>query len=147
MFEALDEAKASKDGVLSSYFTTLALFHCVKIYYSRAITSSAPLYSADIHASKIIKTVDRFYHVLEYPKSEPPPTKFWPIPLTMAAIEAKDPIYRGWALQKIKEYKTAGDHYPQSYDFAEKVQALEGKTGTRADLSEMAKRMGPEFLI
>lgn len=105
------------------------------------------MYSADHHASKIITITDKMYRVLSLPITEPPPTKMWPIPLTMAAIEAKDPVYRSWAIQKIKAYSNAGEYFSKSCQFAEKVQVAEEESGCRADLADLARSMGDDFII
>ncbi|KAH8682581.1 hypothetical protein BX600DRAFT_374941 [Xylariales sp. PMI_506] len=123
----MNEDTASNGKVLSTYLTTMMLFHCLEIYYSRTFEPGAPLYSADDHASNLITTVNKYYQLLKYPQTEPPPTKFWPIPLVMAAIEARDPIYRDWARRRIQDYKNAGEHYARSVEFADKVQRSEEK--------------------
>ncbi|KAH8893619.1 MFS general substrate transporter [Thozetella sp. PMI_491] len=120
MLSSKTEGEATKENVLSIYLTTTALYHAAEIYYSRAFLPSDPLFSENDHAVIIITTTDRFYQLLKRPHSEPPPTKIWPLPLVMAAIEARDSIYRGWATQKIREYARAGKHYLNSCAFVEK---------------------------
>ena len=150
LFKVLDsktEHEAADENVLSIYLTTKALYHSVEIYYSRMFNPSAPLYSEDGHAAGIISTTDRYYQVFKRPRSEPPPTKIWPLPLVLAAIEAKDSIYRGWAVQKMRDYAQAGKHYVNACAFAEEVQAREERRNSRVDLAAISKRMGESFII
>ncbi|KAL6693174.1 hypothetical protein J3F84DRAFT_396632 [Trichoderma pleuroticola] len=55
-----------------------------------------------------------------YLTTKAPPTKIWPVPLIMAAIEAKDWIYRDWAPQQMKSYYSAGKHFVNACAFVEK---------------------------
>ncbi|KAK5993053.1 hypothetical protein PT974_06480 [Cladobotryum mycophilum] len=141
------EAKAAEDDVLSIFFTTSTLYHALEIYYSRAVDPEAPLYTADHHATSIIRTTDRYYQALSRPRKEPPPTKVWPLPLVMAAIEANDSIYRGWAVQRIREYEHAGKHYANSSRFVETVFFQEQGSRRRTDLAAAAESMGDDFVI
>lgn len=133
--------------MLSIYLTTNALFHAVEIYASRVYQPNELLYAKSIHAEKIITITRHFYRKLKRPRTEAPPTKIWPVPLIMAAIEAKDPIYREWTLQQIKEYCRAGKHFVNACTFVEKVHAAEEATGGRADLRRIAQDMGDDFVI
>jgi hypothetical protein len=133
--------------VLSIYLTANALFHAVHIYASRVYRPTDAAYADTPHAEDIIGITRRFYNKLKRPRTEAPPTKIWPIPLIMAAIEAKDPIYRDWALQLIKDCSQAGKHYVNACAFVEKVHAAEEGTGCRANLSQIAQDMGDNFVI
>ncbi|KAG5747911.1 hypothetical protein H9Q70_009405 [Fusarium xylarioides] len=141
------EEKAAENKVLSIFLTANALFHAVHIYASRTYREEEPLYAETTHAEEIIGITRRFYSKLKRPRTEAPPTKIWPIPLIMAAIEAKDPIYRDWALQLIKDCSQAGKHYVNACAFVEKVHSAEEGTGCRANLSQIAQEMGDDFVI
>lgn len=143
----MDENVASTNRVLSTLYTTTALYHATEIYFSRMFAVNSPLYTANSNAAAIISTTEKLYRVLKFPKEEPPPTKMWPIPLVMAAIEASDPIYRDWALRKISDYSCAGEHFHNSIIFVETVHELEEKSGTRANLSDIMNSMGETVII
>ncbi|EXK82499.1 hypothetical protein FOQG_13210 [Fusarium oxysporum f. sp. raphani 54005] len=143
----ISEEKAAENKVLSIYLTANALFHAVHIYASRVYRPTDAAYADTPHAEDIIGITRRFYNKLKRPRTEAPPTKIWPIPLIMAAIEAKDPIYRDWALQLIKDCSQAGKHYVNACAFVEKVHAAEEGTGCRANLSQIAQDMGDNFVI
>ncbi|KAI1064180.1 hypothetical protein LB506_007949 [Fusarium annulatum] len=143
----ISEEKAAENKVLSIFLTANALFHAVHIYVSRTYREAESLYTETAHAEDIIGITRRFYSKLKRPRTEAPPTKIWPIPLIMAAIEAKDPIYRDWALQLIKDCSQAGKHYVNACSFVEKVHAAEEGTGCRANLCQIAQDMGDEFAI
>ncbi|KAJ6038584.1 hypothetical protein N7499_004321 [Penicillium canescens] len=145
--DSFSEAKAAENKVLSIYLTTNALFHAVEIYASRVYQPNEILYAKSIHAEKIITITRHFYRKLKRPRTEAPPTKIWPVPLIMAAIEAKDPIYREWTLQQIKEYCRAGKHFVNACTFVENVHAAEEATGCRADFRRIAQDMGDDFVI
>ncbi|KAG4292641.1 hypothetical protein FPRO06_12129 [Fusarium proliferatum] len=144
---SISEEKAAENKVLSIFLTANALFHAVHIYTSRTYREAESLYTETAHAEKIIGITRRFYSKLKRPRTEAPPTKIWPIPLIMAAIEAKDPIYRDWALQLIKDCSQAGKHYVNACSFVERVHAAEEGTGCRANLCQIAQGMGDEFVI
>ncbi|KAI7759721.1 hypothetical protein LZL87_009044 [Fusarium oxysporum] len=143
----ISEEKAAENKVLSIYLTANALFHAVHIYASRVYRPTDAAYVDTLHAEDIIGITRRFYNKLKRPRTEAPPTKIWPIPLIMAAIEAKDPIYRDWALQLIKDCSQAGKHYANACAFVEKVHDAEEGTGCRANLSQIAQDMGDNFVI
>ncbi|KAF5243556.1 hypothetical protein FANTH_8135 [Fusarium anthophilum] len=143
----ITEEKAAENKVLSIFLTANALFHAVHIYASRIYRPQDAIYAETTHAEDIISITRRFYSKLKRPRTEAPPTKIWPIPLIMAAIEAKDPIYRDWALQLIKDCSQAGKHYANACVFVEKVHAAEEGTGCRANLSQIAQEMGDGFVI
>ncbi|KAF4441390.1 hypothetical protein FACUT_2698 [Fusarium acutatum] len=144
---SISEEKAAENKVLSIFLTANALFHAVHIYASRTYGGEDSIYAKTSHAEEIIGITRRFYSKLKRPRTEAPPTKIWPIPLIMAAIEAKDPIYRDWALQLIKDCSQAGKHYVNACAFVQKVHVAEEGTGCRANLSEIAKDMGDDFVI
>ncbi|KAF5560441.1 DAL5-Allantoate ureidosuccinate permease [Fusarium phyllophilum] len=144
---SISEEKAAENKVLSIFLTANALFHAVHIYASRTYRNGESLFTKTAHAEEIIGITRRFYSKLKRPRTEAPPTKIWPIPLIMAAIEAKDPIYRDWALQLIKDCSQAGKHYANACAFVEKVHAAEERTGHRANLSQIAGDMGDDFVI
>ncbi|KAF5566587.1 DAL5-Allantoate ureidosuccinate permease [Fusarium napiforme] len=144
---AIAEEKAAENKVLSIFLTANALFHAVHIYASRIYRPKDVIYTETEHAEDIISITRRFYSKLKRPRTEAPPTKIWPIPLIMAAIEAKDPIYRDWALQLIKDCSQAGKHYVNACVFVEKVHTAEEGTGCRANLSQIARDMGDDFVI
>ncbi|KAF5602523.1 hypothetical protein FPCIR_1864 [Fusarium pseudocircinatum] len=144
---SITEEKAAERKVLSIFLTANALFHAVHIYASRTYRPEEAIYAETAHAEDIIGITRRFYSKLKRPRTEAPPTKIWPIPLIMAAIEAKDPIYRDWALQLIKDCSQAGKHYANACAFVEKVHADEEGTGCRANLSRIAQDMGDDFVI
>ncbi|KAF5688741.1 allantoate ureidosuccinate permease [Fusarium denticulatum] len=143
----ITEEKAAENKVLSIFLTANALFHAVRIYASRIYRPEDAIYGETEHAEDIIGTTRRFYSKLKRPRTEAPPTKIWPIPLIMAAIEAKDPIYRDWALKLIKDCSQAGKHYRNACAFVEKVHAAEEGMGCRANLSRIARDMGDDFVI
>ena len=107
----------------------------------------AILYSANSDAMAVILTTEKLYRLLKYPKTEPPPTKFWPIPLLMAAIEAADPIYRDWALRKMTDYSSAGEYFRKSLGLVEKIWEVEGKGGRRADFAGVIRAMGDDLVV
>ncbi|EXL99484.1 hypothetical protein NOF04DRAFT_5078 [Fusarium oxysporum II5] len=144
---SISEEKAAEKKVLSIFLTVNALFHAVHIYASRVYRPADEIYTDTSHAEDLIGITRRFYSKLKRPRMEAPPTKIWPIPLIMAAIEAKDPIYRDWALQLIKDCSHAGKHYVNACAFVEKVHAAEEGTGCRANLSQIAEDMGDNFVI
>ncbi|PNP48184.1 hypothetical protein THARTR1_10379 [Trichoderma harzianum] len=145
--ESINEATAAENKVFSTYLTTSALFHAVKIYASRVYQPTESMYTKTAHAEKIITITGQFYRRLKQPRTEAPPTKIWPVPLIMAAIEAKDWIYRDWALQQMKSYYSAGKHFVNACAFVEKVHAAEEATGRRSNLHQIAEDMGDDFVI
>ncbi|PTB48596.1 hypothetical protein M431DRAFT_99731 [Trichoderma harzianum CBS 226.95] len=124
--ESISEEKAAENKVFSTYLTTSALFHAVKIYASRVYQPNESMYTKSNHAEKITTITSQFYRRLKRPRTEAPPTKIWPVPLIMAAIEAKDWIYRDWALQQMKSYYSAGKHFANACAFVEKHIVVEG---------------------
>lgn len=145
--ESISEEKAAENKVFSTYLTTSALFHAVEIYASRVYQPNESLYTKSNHAEKIITITSQFYRRLKRPRTEAPPTKIWPVPLIMAAIEAKDWIYRDWALQQMKSYYSAGKHFVNACAFVEKVHAAEEATARRCNLHQIAEDMGDDFVI
>jgi len=133
--------------VLSTFLTTAAFYHATRIYFSRAFEPDATPYSADTHAAAIIRITDKLYKVLKYSKRDPPPTKMWPIPLLMAAIEAKDPIYRDWAMRKIADYNASGEHFSKSILVIERVWEMESRKGGRVDIANVIDGIGAAFVL
>ena len=133
--------------MLSTLLTTRAMFHAVEIYYSRTFLPRAPLYAANADATAIIATTDKLYRLLKIPTKDPPPTKFWPIPLVMASIEASDPIYRDWALRKIIDYKISGEVYLRSVKFVQQVHQLEEECGVRRHLGEIMEGLADQLVL
>lgn len=105
------------------------------------------MYTESHHAESIITITRRFYQKLKRPRTEAPPTKIWPVTLIMAAIEAKDPIYRDWTLQQIRDYSRTGKHFANACAFVERVQAAEEITSSRTDLGRIADDMGDDFVL
>lgn len=143
----MDEEHAHRNRVLSTFLTTAAFYHATRIYHSRAFEMDAALYSADTHATALILITDRFYKELKYSKRDPPPTKMWPIPLLMAAIEAKDPIYRDWAMRKIADYSASGEHFSKSILVIERVWEMESSKGRRANIADVINGIGATFVL
>ncbi|KAM5357468.1 hypothetical protein ACJZ2D_016234 [Fusarium nematophilum] len=143
----ISEEKAAENKVLSIFLTTNALLHAVYIYASRVYRPGEAMYAESTHAEDIIAITRGFYSKLKRPRTEAPPTKIWPIPLIMAAIEAKDPIYRDWVLQQIKDCCRAGKHFVNACAFVERVHAAEEATGCRANLYRIAQDMSDDFVI
>lgn len=131
----------------STFYILSALYHAVEIYYSRAFLHHLPLYSSNDHAVEIIRITERLYKSFDLVESDPPRTKSWPIPLVMAAIEARDSIYRNWALRKIKDTWQAGDLYTNSCVFVERVQRAEETAGSRVPLQDIMEGVDKEFVI
>lgn len=95
----------------------------------------------------IISTTDKLYRSLQLATTEPPTTKFWPIPLVMASIEAKDPIYRDCALRKLADNQNAGDIYAMSVELVRKVHQIENGGGLRANLEQLMQTMAEGFVL
>lgn len=112
-----------------------ALYHSVEISYSRCLVPSDMRHAADQHAMDIIRISQQLKALRPIDsKGSPPPTKFWPLPLVMAAIEVEDLVYREWALQMLEIYETTGgDHYVWSRRFVEAVCEREDQASRRLD--------------
>jgi hypothetical protein len=122
----------------STFLVLTALYNSAEISYSRAASPSAPMHSADVFAMKIIQVAQQLNALrtstIGAPPSSPPPTKIWPLPLVMAAVEVRDPIYREWVLDRLKAYEEgAGDHYVWARRFVEAMVEREARDGRRVD--------------
>jgi hypothetical protein len=121
--------------VRSTWLVLLALYNSAEISFSRNLHTSEPRHSADAFAVRIIQVAQKL-DVLRggASLSTPPPTKIWPLPLVMAAIEVRDPIYREWALHKLETYGgTAGQQYTLAKVFVERMWEKEEEAGRRVD--------------
>lgn len=125
--------------VRSTWLVLLALYNTVEISFSRNLYPDEPRHTADAFAVRIIQVAQKL-DVLRgrggggASISTPPPTKIWPLPLVMAAIEVRDPIYREWVLHKMETYGgTAGQHYVLAKVFVERVWLKEEEAGKRVD--------------
>ncbi|KFY38368.1 hypothetical protein V495_06612 [Pseudogymnoascus sp. VKM F-4514 (FW-929)] len=136
--EALDAVAKSENlagRVRSTWLVLLALYNTAEISFSRNLNASEPRHSADAFAVRIIQVAQKL-DVLrgKASLSTPPPTKIWPLPLVMAAIEVQDPIYREWVLHKLETYGgTAGQQYTLAKVFVEKLWEREEEAGRRVD--------------
>lgn len=78
----------------------------------------------------------------------PPPTKIWPLPLVVAAIEVKDVVYREWALMKLEIYVGVGGYqYRDAKAFVEAVISTEEKMGKRVDLGDVLCNLNPGLIV
>lgn len=120
--------------MFSTYLTRSALYHAVEICASRVYQPNESIYTKSTHAEKIITITSHFYRGLKKSRTEAPPTKTWPVPLIMGAIETKDLVYRDWALQQMNNYYCAGKHFVTACAFVEKVHATEEAAGCCSSL-------------
>lgn len=100
--DAIDELKSSGSSqglsrARSTFLVLSALYHSVEISFSRSLCPEAPRHAASQSAQTIIKLAQELTK-FHSSRNTPPPTKFWPLPLVMAAIEVDDTIYREWAI-------------------------------------------------
>jgi len=65
----------------------------------------------------------------------------------MAAIEAKDPIYRDWAMRKIADYNASGEHFSKSILVIERVWEMESRKGGRVDIANVIDGIGAAFVL
>ncbi|KFY76962.1 hypothetical protein V499_03531 [Pseudogymnoascus sp. VKM F-103] len=133
--DAVSENESLAGRVRSTWLVLLALYNTAEISFSRNLHASEPRHSADAFAVRIIQVAQKL-DVLrgEASRSTPPPTKIWPLPLVMAAIEVRDPIYREWALHKLEAYGgTAGQQYTFAKVFVERMWEREEEAGRRVD--------------
>jgi hypothetical protein len=122
----------------STFLVLSALYNAVEISFSRSLCPELPRHSADSFARTIIKLSQELTRLqttnFRASLDAPPPTKFWPLPLVMAAIEVDDIIYREWAIERLKSYeKVGGDHYVYATKFVMLVCATEDKAMARVD--------------
>ncbi|CAI7654699.1 unnamed protein product [Penicillium manginii] len=140
--QAIDQDIASSSQEGRNQCTNLvlrALYHSVEISYSRCLVYSDKRHAADRHARDIIRMTQQLKTLRPVgSKMTPPPTKFWPLPLVMAAIEVEDPIYREWAVRMLADYETVGgDHYSWSRKFVEAMCEREDHFAQRLDWSSI----------
>lgn len=133
----------------STYLVLRALYHSVEISYSRCLVPSDKRHAADQHARNIIRITQQLKALRpEGSKAAPPPTKFWPLPLVMAAIEVEDPIYREWAVRMLADYETVGgDHYTWSRRFVEAMCEREDQIAQRLDWSSILAEIKDGLVI
>lgn len=139
-FFQISEFKSFNDRsrIRSTFLVLCALYNCVEISFSRNLQQDKPRYSASGFARKVIQLTQQLneLHAAKFGTSPdtPPPTKLWPLPLVMAAIEVDDTIYRAWAIDRLKAYeKIGGDHYAYTAKFVEAVCTREDSAATRLD--------------
>jgi hypothetical protein len=65
----------------------------------------------------------------------------------MAALEARDPIYRDWAMRKIADYGASGEHFSKSILVIERVWEMESDKGRRADIANVIAGIGSTFVL
>ena len=136
----------------STWLVLQALYSAVEISFSRAFHPLAPRCSADAFATTIIRVTQKL-HALRASgggesASSPPPTKIWPLPLVMAAIEVRDPIYREWAQRKMESYEAnGGDHYKFARQFVDKMCEAEDAAGRRLDFTAITPKVQIGLII
>lgn len=88
----------------STFLVLSALYHSVEISFSRSLCPEAQRHAASSSARTVIQLAQELttFHAS---RNTPPPTKFWPLPLVMAAIEVDDIIYREWAIDRLRSYE------------------------------------------
>ncbi|KAI9038026.1 uncharacterized protein KD926_011364 [Aspergillus affinis] len=118
-----------------TYLVLRELYHSAEISYSRCLISNDVRHAADAHAKEIIRISQQLKTLRpEGSKTTPPPTKLWPLPLVMVAIEVEDLIYREWAIQMLEGYETVGsDHYVWCRRFVEAMCEKEDRASRRLD--------------
>ncbi|KAJ5899886.1 hypothetical protein N7495_004630 [Penicillium taxi] len=118
----------------STFLVLCALYHAVEISFSRCFKLGERRHAANNHAEEIICISQKLRAMLPAGSALPPPTKIWPLPLVMAAIEVEDIIYREWAVQVLGTYQqVAGDHYAWAKKFVETVCEKEDGASQRLD--------------
>ncbi|CAK7221419.1 hypothetical protein SEUCBS140593_004560 [Sporothrix eucalyptigena] len=122
----------------STFLVLSALYNAVEVSFSRSLYPGLPRHAAGNCARTIIKLAQELTHLqttnFRASRDTPPPTKFWPLPLVMAAIEVDDIIYREWAIDRLRAYeKVGGDHYVYATKFVTLVCAAEDKAMARVD--------------
>lgn len=125
-----------------------ALYNAIEIAFSRAFFPTLPRHSADIYAIKTIRFAQQLNTLRNTPYSNPPQTKIWPLPIVLAAIEVRDPIYGEWVLEKMRGYETtSGDHYVYAKKFIEKMWEAEGIAGRRVDYDVVMREVKDGLVI
>ncbi|KAF4635769.1 hypothetical protein G7Y89_g2317 [Cudoniella acicularis] len=145
--DSIDEYSVKSKKLSIYYYTIIALYNAVEIYFSRTFQPNLPLYSCNEHATAILRTAEKLHRTTGKPQAVIPHSKAWPIPMIFAIIEVEDPIYRNWGLRKLHDYRRAGNHYVKSYNFIERVCTMEEINGARVNLGSVMKQMGEEFIV
>lgn len=118
------------------------------MYFSGMASPAAPWHTADAHARAVVRVTEEMYRALNLPRTEPPPAKMWPIPLTLATIETRDSVSRSWAMDRLHaSTPREGAHNASSMHFADKVCAAEAHSGIRADLAAIGKKISDFFVL
>ncbi|KAJ5989658.1 hypothetical protein N7481_004868 [Penicillium waksmanii] len=132
-----------------TYLVLRALYHSIEISYSRCLVAGDQRHAADQHACDIIRITQQLKALRPVgSKVTPPPTKFWPLPLVMAAIEVRDPVYREWAVRMLADYETVGgDHYTWSRRFVEAMCEREDQIAQRLDWSSILAEIKDGLVI
>lgn len=145
--DAIDEHSVKSKKLSIYYYTIVALYNAVEIYFSRTFHPTLPLYSANNHAAVILKTTEKLHRTAGKPHTAIPHSKAWPIPLIFAIIEVEDLVYRNWGLRKLRDYRRAGNHYVKSYSFVERICVMEDESNSRVNLASVMKDLGEEFIV
>lgn len=140
--QSLQKAHNFQPRTRATFFVLSALYNTVEISFSRALGPSQSRHSASAFAIEIIRLSQKLNtlyktHFKGSPSS-PPPTKIWPLPLVMAAIEVDDDVYREWVIDRLKMYEqTGGDHYTRARRFVEVVYEKESQAESRLDWEQI----------
>lgn len=150
--QRIGESQMFQGRTRSTSLVLTALYNSVEISFSRNLCPNQKRHAASGFARKIIQISQKLneFHKTDFQGSptSPPSTKFWPLPLVMAAIEVDDMVYREWAIDRLKKYEeTGGDHYVWSRKFVEAVCAGEDKTGTRLDWESIISEIKDGLVI
>ncbi|KAL5352335.1 hypothetical protein ACLOAV_002282 [Pseudogymnoascus australis] len=151
--QALDAATENESltgRVRSTWLVLLALYNTAEISFSRNLLTSEPRHSADAFAVRVIQVAQKLdvHRGGGTSLSTPPPTKIWPLPLVMAAIEVRDPIYREWVLHKLETYGgTAGQQYTLAKVFVERMWEREEKAGRRVDCAGIVAEVNDGMVL
>lgn len=132
-----------------TFLVLRALYHSVEISFSRCLIPGETRHAANQHAIGIIQISQNLKAMQPAGAvSSPPPTKFWPLPLVMAAIEVKDLIYREWAVNMLEVYQqVAGDNYFWSKKFVEAVCEREDRASARLDWGVILEELKDGLVI
>lgn len=65
----------------------------------------------------------------------------------MAAIEARDPIYRDWAMRKIADYSASGEHISKSILVIDRVWEMESNQGRRVNIANVINGIEVAFVL
>lgn len=127
----------------STFLVLSALYNAVEIAFSRGLCPGLPRHAAARFARTVIRLAQELATLqaaagsggtASVPSTTPPPTKYWPLPLVMAAVEVDDLIYREWAIDRLAAYaRVGGDHYVYATEFVQLVCATEDRAMARVD--------------